>query len=54
MKEKARWDFKKWSLVALTGFSDKKMTGRLVGTKQSGRINEVVVRRGSTVRGREF
>ena len=36
-------------VVGLTGFSDKKMTGRLVGTKKSGRNNEVVVRRGSTV-----
>ena len=39
-------------VVGLTGFSDKKMTGRLVGPKKSGcsgRINEVVVRRGSTV-----
>ena len=36
-------------VVRLMGFSDKKMTGHLVGPKKSGRINEVVVRRGSTV-----
>ena len=30
-------------VVGLTGFSDKKMTGHLVGTKTSGRNNEVVV-----------
>ena len=30
-------------VVGLTGFSDKKMTGRLVGTKKSGRNNKVVV-----------
>ena len=30
-------------VVGLTGFSDKKMTGSLVGTKKSGRNNEVVV-----------
>ena len=35
-------------VVGLTGLSDKKMTGCLVGEK-SGRINEVVVRRGFTV-----
>ena len=34
-------------VVGLTGFSDKKMTGCLVGTKKCGHINEVVVRRGS-------
>ena len=42
-------DFKKWSLVGLTEFSDNKMTGRLVGTKKMVIINEVVVRQGSTV-----
>ena len=30
-------------VVGLTGFSDKKMTGRLVGTKKSGHNNELVV-----------
>ena len=36
-------------VVGISGFFDKKMTGRLVGTKTSGRNNEVVVRRGFTV-----
>ena len=36
-------------VAALTGFYYKKMYGRFAGTKQSGRINEVAVRRGSTV-----
>ena len=36
-------------VVALTGFSYEEMYGRFAGTKKSGRINEVVVRRGSTV-----
>ena len=38
-----------WSLVVLTGFSYEEMYGRFAGTKKSGRNNEVVVRRGSTV-----
>ena len=29
-------------VVGLTGFSDKIMTGRLVGTQKSGRNNKVV------------
>ena len=33
----------------LTGFYYKKMYGHFAGTKKSGRINEVAVRRGSTV-----
>ena len=36
-------------VVALTGFSYEEMYGRFAGTKKSGRNNEVVVRRGSTV-----
>ena len=36
-------------VVGLTGFSDKKMSGRLFGPQESGRNNGVVVRRGSTV-----
>ena len=40
-------------VVALTGFSYEEMYGRFAGTKKSGRNNEVVVRRGSTVR-RQF
>ena len=36
-------------VVGLTGFSDKKMIGLLFGPKKSGRINRVVVWRGSTV-----
>ena len=38
-------------MVVLKGFLNKKMTERTFkfGTKESGRINEVVVRRGSTV-----
>ena len=35
-------------VVGLMGFSAKKMTGRLVRTKKSGRNNEVVIRRGFT------
>ena len=38
-----------WSLVVLTGFSYEEMYGRFAGTKKSDRINEVVVRWGSTV-----
>ena len=38
-----------WSLVVLTGFSYEEMYGRFAGTKKSGRNNEVVVRRGSTL-----
>ena len=37
-------------VVALTGFSYEQMYGRFAGTKKSGRNNEVVVRRGSTVK----
>ena len=40
-------------VVALTGFSHEEMYGRFAGRKKSGRINEVVVRRGSTVRERQ-
>ena len=36
-------------VVALTGFSYEEIYGRFAGTKKSGRNNEVVVRRGSTV-----
>ena len=36
-------------VVTLTGFSYEEMYGRFAGTKKSGRNNEVVVRRGSTV-----
>ena len=36
-------------VVALTGFSYEEMFGRFAGPKKSGRNNEVVVRRGSTV-----
>ena len=36
-------------VAALTGFYYKKMYGHFAGTKKSGRINEVAVRRGSTV-----
>ena len=36
-------------VVALTGFCYEEMYGRFAGTKKSGRNNEVVVRRGSTV-----
>ena len=36
-------------VVGLTGFSDKKMSGLLFGPQKSGRINGVVVWRGSTV-----
>ena len=36
-------------VVALTGCFYKKMYGRFAGPKKSGRNNEVVVRRGSTV-----
>ena len=36
-------------VVALTGFSYEEMYGRFAETKKSGRNNEVVVRRGSTV-----
>ena len=36
-------------VIALTGFSYEEMYGRFAGTKRSGRNNEVVVRRGSTV-----
>ena len=36
-------------VVALTGFSYEEMYGRFAGTQKSGRNNEVVVRRGSTV-----
>ena len=45
-----------WPLAALTGFYYKKMYGHFAGTKNSGRnneapgrINEVAVRRDSTV-----
>ena len=41
-------------VVALTGFSYEEMYGRFAGTKKSGRINEVVVRRGSTVLRSDF
>ena len=36
-------------VVALRGFSYEEMYGRFAGTKKSGRNNEMVVRRGSTV-----
>ena len=36
-------------VVALTGFSYEEMYGSFAGTKKSGRNEEVVVRRGSTV-----
>ena len=36
-------------VVGLTGFSDKKLSGLLFGPQKSGRNNEVVVRRCSTV-----
>ena len=36
-------------VAALTGFYYKKMYGHFAGTKNSGRNNEVAVRRGSTV-----
>ena len=36
-------------VAALTGFYHKKMYGHFAGTKNSGRNNEVAVRRGSTV-----
>ena len=36
-------------VVGLTEFSDKKMSGLLFGPQKSGRINGVVVWRGSTV-----
>ena len=36
-------------VVALMGFSYEEMYGHFAGTKKSGRNNEVVVRRGSTV-----
>ena len=38
-----------WPLAALTEFSYKKMYERFIGTKKSGRNNEVGVRWGSTV-----
>ena len=37
-------------VVALTGLSFEEMYGRFAGVKKSGRIHEVVVRRGCTVR----
>ena len=37
-------------VVALTGLSYEEMYGRFAGVKKSGRNNEVVVRRSSTVR----
>ena len=36
-------------VAALTGFYYEKMYGHFAGTKKSGRINEVAVRRGSNV-----
>ena len=36
-------------VVGLTGFSDKKMSRLLFGPQKSGRNNEVVVWRGSTL-----
>ena len=36
-------------VAALTGFYFKKMYGHFAGTKNSGRVNEVAVRRGYTV-----
>ena len=36
-------------VAALTGFYYKKMYGHFAGTKNSGRNNELAVRRGSTV-----
>ena len=36
-------------VVTLMGFSYEEMYGCFAGTKKSGRINKVVVRRGSTV-----
>ena len=36
-------------VAALTGFYYKKMYGYFAGTKQSGRNNEVAIRRGSTI-----
>ena len=38
-------------VIGLTGFSDKKMSGLLLGPQKSGRTNGLVVRRGSTVLG---
>ena len=38
-----------YGVVGLTGFSDKKMSGLLLGPQKSGRDNGVVVWRGSTV-----
>ena len=42
-------DSQRWSLVVITRFSDKKMSGLLFGPQKSGRNNGVVVWRGSTV-----
>ena len=51
IKDCTGWDFRIWPLAALTGlsYSCKTLYGRFAGAQKGARINEVTVRRDSTV-----